>query len=317
MSQPRFWLKAFWGFDPDNEGYLGFTNEGGRTRLLENYEPGDLILIYGADSELTAAEERRQVLGILEIVPEPIKDVDRMSETGKHRKEVNGWTDRWTYAVPVVRAWQFRQKVGVSDLFPDTYTHKNARVLGSYGVLVTEREAKNVMSWPTRQLSVYGMTPLAEGNQSFQPFEEHWQPTKGPKPSFGKREFETEDKGSFLYLMKFDGDLSSFMGGRAHEYVGKGLYKVGRTSHLERRCKELNSGFPPACGSRWRVIQSSRKFESSNDADNAESDLKSLFKKEFSSVGGEFFVCSEKSVEARFHDISRRLESIIGPPRHE
>jgi hypothetical protein len=31
-------IKAFWGFDPKNEGVLGFTRESDRTRLFAQYQ---------------------------------------------------------------------------------------------------------------------------------------------------------------------------------------------------------------------------------------------------------------------------------------
>ena len=45
---PRVWLKAFWGFDPKDEGYLRFTRPGDRGHFLAEARPGDLVLIYGA-----------------------------------------------------------------------------------------------------------------------------------------------------------------------------------------------------------------------------------------------------------------------------
>jgi hypothetical protein len=88
---PRVWLKAFWGFDPENEGYLGFTREGDRDTFLEQVLPGDLVLIYGADAPETEAEDRRQALGFLEIEPLPIPDQQRMSAEALRRKVESGW----------------------------------------------------------------------------------------------------------------------------------------------------------------------------------------------------------------------------------
>ena len=51
-------------------------------------------------------DQRRQLLGFLEVEPVRIKDIDRSSEVERRRKIENGWQDRWTYAVPVKRAWR-------------------------------------------------------------------------------------------------------------------------------------------------------------------------------------------------------------------
>jgi hypothetical protein len=45
VTKRRVWLRAFWGFSPEDEGYLGFTHEGNRARFLREYQDGDLVLI--------------------------------------------------------------------------------------------------------------------------------------------------------------------------------------------------------------------------------------------------------------------------------
>ena len=54
----RVWIKAFWDFDPENEGFLGFTREGDRTRLFAQYQTSDLILIYRTRGSRTDKEDR-------------------------------------------------------------------------------------------------------------------------------------------------------------------------------------------------------------------------------------------------------------------
>jgi hypothetical protein len=125
---PRIWLKAFWGFDPANEGYLGFTRSGDRDRFIDEARRGDLVLIYGADAPETDMEERRQALGFLEIDPLPIADSERSSAEGLRRKIASGWKDRWTYAVPVRRAWRLNRRIEVKHLAPITYRPERARV---------------------------------------------------------------------------------------------------------------------------------------------------------------------------------------------
>ncbi len=82
LKAKRVWLKAFWGFGPEEDGYLGFTRSADRQRLIDQWEPGDLVLIYGAGSANTDAKDRRQALGFLEIDPIPVTDQERMSKIG-------------------------------------------------------------------------------------------------------------------------------------------------------------------------------------------------------------------------------------------
>ncbi len=58
MNQDEFkdrqiWLRAFYGFGPEEEGYYGFTHEPNRTTMLGKMRDGDLVLIYGAVDSLT------------------------------------------------------------------------------------------------------------------------------------------------------------------------------------------------------------------------------------------------------------------------
>ena len=79
VETPRVWLKAFWGFDPASEGYLGFTRAGDRVRFLEQARPTDLVLIYGADTKETTIAQRKQALGFLQVALDEISDVDKIS----------------------------------------------------------------------------------------------------------------------------------------------------------------------------------------------------------------------------------------------
>ena len=44
------WMRAFYGFGPEHDGYVGWTKPAGRDRILREISDGDLILIYGSGS---------------------------------------------------------------------------------------------------------------------------------------------------------------------------------------------------------------------------------------------------------------------------
>lgn len=67
VETPRVWITSFWGFDPENEGYLGFTYEGNRSWFLDNWREGDLILIYGADAPKTEPETGERLVDPLDL----------------------------------------------------------------------------------------------------------------------------------------------------------------------------------------------------------------------------------------------------------
>ena len=73
---PSVWLRSFFGFAPEEDGYIGWSQEGHRRHVMGKVAPGDLMLIYGATSGSTASKERLQVLGLLQIDPVPIRDAE-------------------------------------------------------------------------------------------------------------------------------------------------------------------------------------------------------------------------------------------------
>jgi len=297
---PRVWLKAFWGFDPGNEGYLGFTRPGDRDRFLEEALPGDLVLIYGADAPETDAEDRRQALGFLEIEPVPIVDRERISAEGLSRKIENGWADRWTFAVPVVRAWRVNRRIEVKHLAPITYTHARARVIASRGELMTPEEARNSLKLPVSPVNVFGQEPVTAGDQPEFTLQSAFKPSRGINPAFGTRTGEYEDGEHFLYMLQFDGDIGAMLGRSAALINGKVLIKVGFSHDPTRRRDEHNAALPPAGRFRWKLRFKSMAFVDGQAAKEAEDAMKDQFARQFESLGGEFFLGNEADLASAF-----------------
>jgi len=297
---PRVWLKAFWGFDPGNEGYLGFTRPGDRERFIEQAQPEDLVLIYGADAAETAAGDRRQALGFLEITPLPITDRERLSLEGLNRKLANGWEERWTYAVPVKRAWRVTRRIEVKHLAPNTYTHERARVIASRGELLTAEEARNCLGLPVLPVSVFGEPAVAENQHAEVPLQNIFAPSRGINPSFGPRTNEYEDGEHFLYMLQLNGDVAHLLGRSAVALHDQTLVKVGFSRDPKRRRDDHNAALPPAGRLQWSLKLTSRAFADGQSAKNAEDTMKADFAERFESLGGEFFLGSQAGLTSAF-----------------
>jgi len=295
----RVWLKAFWGFDPGGDGYLGFTKPGARARLVKEWQPGDLVLIYGAAAAETARRDRRQALGFLEIEPVEVTDVERMSPLGLQRKIDMGCQDRWTHAVPVRRAWRVERRIEVDHIAPDTHTPNMARVIASQGVLLQPRETAAALELPVRPVNVFGEPPV-ETNVPEAEMRRLFRPSRGLPPSFGTRESEYTDGEAYLYMHLFDGEVAAFLGRDRNALRGKILVKVGYSNDTARRCVELNAGFPPGAVSQWKALLTSRAFPSATDAKAAEDALKADCAGRCESLGGEFFLGDRTQLEAAF-----------------
>lgn len=299
LKAKRVWLKAFWGFDPGGDGYLGFTLESDRDRLISEWQPGDLVLIYGAASEETARENRRQALGFLEIDPVPTSDVARSSALAMKRKIDRGYRDRWTYAVPVKRAWRVERRIEVKYVAPDTYDRSAGRVIAKQGKLIRDGEVVRALALPVQAVSVFGEPPVESGGE-IERMSDAYRPSRGIHPTFGLRESEIVDGPCCLYMHVFEGDLTSLLGRSSASLSDKIVVKIGYSNDPTRRCGELNLGIPPAAKSRWKEELKSRPFKGASEAKAAEDKLKASFDSSFESLGGEFFLGRREDISSKF-----------------
>lgn len=300
---PGVWLRAFWGFAPWEDGYVGWTRRADRDKVLEAAAPGDLVVIYGADAAETQAADRRQVLGVLQIEPEPIMDADKSSEAALREKRDRGWADRWTHGLPVRRAWRIERRIELRHLATETYTPSRARVIASQGARLTEAETRTILQLPVTEVPVFGEPPLHEAAPPTLALREALAPSRGVEPSFGTRTSLHEDGSNKLYLARFGGNAAALLGRPASALHGRSLVKAGFSNDPKRREGELNSGLPPAAVGRWRMWRLSAPYPSGASAKAAEDELKAALGLAVESLGGEFFLGREDAISSAFHAI--------------
>ena len=275
---PRVWLRAEWGFDPEEGGYLGFTREGNRQRFIREFRAGDLVLIYGADQKETRRDQRRQLLGFLEVEPIQIADVDKSSKVDQRRKIEHGWRDRWTYGVPVKRAWRVNRKIEAQHLARRTFETHNPILIASRCELLTPEEVEATLSLPVTAVNVYGEPPLPPEELSGEvAMRLYFEPSRGVAPSFGSRTFSIEDAENQLYVLKLEGNAAAFLGRPSFEVIRKAIVKVGHAKDPQMRCDAHNAHLPPKCAFRWTVALRSPAFPGGTEAKTAEDELKQKF----------------------------------------
>ncbi|WP_071069000.1 GIY-YIG nuclease family protein [Mesorhizobium sp. LCM 4577] len=299
VESKQVWLRAFWGFDPENEGYYGFTHEGDRIAFAKNAKAGDWVLIYGAISHHTADNEKRQALGFLELSEEFCFDVDRMSQQAIDRREKGKFSHRWNFGLRVTRAWRLHNNVHIKHIAVEAYANLHRFERTTRGILLNAKEQERALSYPIYEVNVFGESPIPatavlDTAQAATIFE----PSKGPPPSFGIKTVITEDGENKIYLMKFSGAVEILLG-KSHSDYGKKLFKVGRSNDPRRRLSELNSGFPKSSVVSWQLV-STHPYKDGQSAHNSETLLKNVFATKFDSVGGEFFIGSEIDIQSAF-----------------
>lgn len=301
VSKRRVWLRAFWGFSPEDEGYLGFTHEGNRARFLREYQDGDLVLIYGADEKYTRPDQRRQLLGFLDIEPTPITDVERSSETDRQWRKENGFLDRWTFALPAKRAWRINRRVEAHHFVRQTFEAHEAILIASRGELLTSAETQAVMALPVTPANIFGESTLPpEQTNEETTLRQIFEPSKGVTPSFGPRNFVVEDSETSLYVLGLQGSPAAFLARQPYEVNRKAVVKIGLAKDAQSRCDTHNQHLPPGCAFSWKIMLASKPFPGAVEAKEAEDKLKEVFQKRFESLGREFFLADIGTIQSEF-----------------
>ena len=302
IDAESIWLRAFYGFNPSEAGYLGFTNEGDRENMFGKMRDGDLVLIYGAADDLTDKDQRQQALGFLEIKLEQCTDRERSHPDAIAWKVDHGFEDRWTYGIKVRRAWRVNNRVHIRNIAPQAYQNKHRFERTTRAILLTSEERSLALSHTVRQVNVFGEPPIAESELVEGPIGNLLKPSRGIPPSYGGRQSNYSDGESSLYLMIFS-EPADFVLGRRGQHVGHALAKVGRSNDPKRRLSEMNGGFPDDAVFGWKLIQTNR-LPDGGTTHALEDEIKELFADRFQSQGGEFFTGVSSDLRSTFHDFS-------------
>lgn len=307
------WLTSFWGFSPEEEGVVGFTEKADRSRFMSLIDERQLVCIYGASSPETAPRLRNQLLGLLEVERTPIDSFTKMSEAAKESSVKLGRDRKWRYAVPARRAWRTTHGLNVSQIFHESYDPKNGRNISKFGKFLVPREARWLLERvPFTEVQVYGEPKLIL-NENIKPIfmSEILKPSKGIFGSFGERSFVVEDKPHVLYLVQLSIG-TDLVAGRQVPYRC-GLFKIGISNNTDVRIKTINLSFPEGSKIKWELKRTA-KFSSREPAAKAESDFKSLSISDYgaTSLGREFFIMDKTKVDQLFNKLSPPTGLVIG-----
>jgi hypothetical protein len=305
-SASSVWLTGFWGFDPEQEGILGFTDPRDRERLFGQIGEKQLVCIYGAASPETDQRLVHHLLGVLEVERTPIDSWDKMSDAAKKRNVTLGRKEKWRNAMPVRRAWRTDHTLDVSQVFPKSYDPKNGRYIARFGVWLVPEEARWLLEKvPFREVNVFGEPPIALDESSSQtgPISNFLKPSRGVFGSFGDRSFQVCDKPHNLYLARFP-SFPELLAGRPIPN-GIGLMKIGISGDIKNRLKALNLSFPKTAKIGWKITRTAG-FPDRSSAAVAEQTFKDAAVEQYgaASLANEFFVMEIRKAETLFNLLS-------------
>jgi hypothetical protein len=283
------WIRAFYDFNPEEAGYVGWSQESGQRRALRELKDGDLMLIYGANASSTKKALRSHVLGFVEIDARPIRDFDKASPASQKAKADNGKAKNWTYGLPIRRAWRALDKMPIARIASETYDADAGQGIGVWGRALTPEEIVQALKIRVTEVNVYGEPPVSSDALNKEPLATLFKPSRGFPGSSGERTSVYEDGDTFVYLARFEGDSHALVG-KAKPFADKSVVvKIGVSNEPKRRIEELNSGIPPAAVGKWKMELVSQPYSDRKSAEMAEQQFKDRSVPKLESLGKEFF----------------------------
>jgi hypothetical protein len=229
------------------------------------------------------------VVGFLQVEARAIRDIDKASLAGMQRKRAKGWADKWTYAIPVVRAWRVDEPILLERIAPKTYRPEAGQAIAAWNPPLLPEEVDLALKIKVTEVSVFGEQPIPETALKRNTFGEAFQPSRAFPGSFGERTATYEDGPTRIYLARFDDDGFALLGRSKPQFDNSVLVKIGVSNDSSRRALELNAGFPPASIGKWTMQLVSQPYDGRQAAEAAEQVFKDRAAKQLQSLGGEFF----------------------------
>lgn len=292
----NIFLRSFFGFSPEQDGYIGWTEEASRERMLRKVSDNDLFMIYGAVSLNTEKSQRSRVLGFLQVSPERVMDHERSSAEGMERKRRDGYSGKWSYGIRVKRAWRAVDVVILQTVAPETYDPKAGQAIAVYSPQLTDADAALSSKIRVVEVPVFG-EPWINRDEVPEPLAAKLGASKSIPGAFGVRESLREDGPTKLYLAALKGGAELLPKGTSR-WPNAIVTKIGISNDVSRRLEELNAGFPPSFTLRWSFLTVSNAYPNFEDARAAESYFKTAAELRGFSLGKEFFLGPEAELNS-------------------
>jgi hypothetical protein len=234
-SSLSVWLTGFWGFSPEDDGVMGFTDVKDRDRFFSIIGERQLVCVYGAASPETDNRLVHHLLGILEVERTPIDSWEKISQEAKDRNRARGWENKWQFAMPAKRAWRTSHSLDVKQIFPRSYDPRNGRYIAKFGTWLKPEEANWLLEKvPFHETNVFGEPPFKETantKQDASPLSSFLKPSTDFFGGFGTRSSEIHDKPHSLYIAEFPSNPELLAGQDVKN--GAGVVKIGISGNLK------------------------------------------------------------------------------------
>ena len=296
---PNVWLTSFYGFQPDEWGFVGFADPGRRNRFLEGTKPGVLVVIYAAGK--AAKDELGKVIGLLQCSHQTGPAQSFMSPAKWQLKDKDPVTKvKWNYGVKAVRAWRVtpETRMAVRDFAPKATESEAWEHIGAVGVSLNRQEALNILRLGLQEVGVYGEVPIIASVSGTA--KQILAPSRAGPVSQAPYIVTEAEGPKHVYILQLLGDTDAFLGAPADGCI---IVKAGFSWSPETRRDDHNRALPQ-CAFRWEVLHSGplsglSPYPSSDHAKAGERAMQNVLVREpgCRSLGGEFFLASREAIE--------------------
>jgi hypothetical protein len=285
-------LTSFYGFMPEEWGFLGFTPEAQRSTFISKTQPGVLVVAYGATK--AAKNEVGKVIGVQQCSHQIGPSRNFISPAAWEKKERDAENrKRWNFAVKVVRAWRVtpESRMDIRDFAPEAAANGAWQHIGSQGVRLSRQESLRILKLDLQETDVYGETPILASVSG--KARQILAPTKAGPVSQSPYVVTEAEGPKHLYILRLQGDMDAFLGEPTH---GRMVVKADFSRSPTTRCWDFNRALPK-CAFEWKVHYSGNQegydpYPSSEHAKAGERAMQSVLCRapKGCSLGGEFFL---------------------------
>ena len=281
------YAKWFYGFSPERHPIITFSQNGSRDTLLRNAKAGEVIVFVATRGTNTADENRGRVLGAAEIGTKAVRTEEVMDTSGSPEMNFKDGKFRWAEAIPMLRAWRFDPPPLANKVFENGNLPRHAQ---TQAVALSDADEDTIQSLKWIEVEL----PQTEERQRQRRLSDAFaaQPTKpGPVVSPGRHTVTVSRKDkAWTYAARFGASP---------------VWKIGQTSDLEKRLRDLNTHVPVEYLEEKWSIGWRQEWSSAERAKEMEQRVLTIL--DDKRTQGERVRCDEKELESAW------IEAIAGP----
>lgn len=299
LSTPSVWITSFWGWQPENWGGVGFSNEGRPDKIAAVTSNPFIMVVY--ITETTPEKEYKhlagKVVGYYELSHQRVMKEEIVSPHVYNRAD----PAKWRHSFKALKAWTILEDFmpNIREFYPEIHNEGLAQSVSTWAAELPRENVEKLLKLPCRMVDVYPQYGAPRVHPVEIPSNGKGYVSGGAQRRSGYEVDEPVDTAKELYLLKLSGDASSFLGKNVE---GKAIYKVGLSMSPKSRQVALNKSFPRLMGKkntafRWELFKTStgsgyKKFPNFNTAEAAERKIKKFLGMECDTsehLGGEMY----------------------------